>query len=258
MGAAFIWQLIVIAMVGYLIGSVNLSIILSHLMGKGDIRNYGSGNAGTTNTLRTLGKLPALAVLIFDIFKGAIAIIIGVWLMGLGTLNREPEYMQLAIEYAELIAGFFAIFGHNFPIYYGFKGGKGIATSLGVIITIEPIIGATCALFGVVLILASRMVSLGSIFAAFLYPVLVFTLGEAYPAELVYRIPYCIFALVLGSLAIYRHRANIDRLLKGTENKLWKTKKEKAELATKASEEDNKVENSKEEAKETINPEGGK
>jgi glycerol-3-phosphate acyltransferase PlsY len=245
MGAAFIWQLIVIAMVGYLIGSVNLSIILSHLMGKGDIRNYGSGNAGTTNTLRTLGKLPALAVLLFDIFKGVIAIFLGKWLMGLGIMNVEIEYMQLAIEYAELVAGFFAIIGHNYPIYYGFKGGKGIATSLGVILTIEPIIGGTCALFAVVLILASRMVSLGSIFAAFLYPVLVFTLGEAYPTEMMYKIPYCAFALLLGVLAIYRHRANIDRLLNGTENKLWKTKKEKAELAA------------KEETKESAKTEGG-
>ena len=97
-----------------------------------------------------------------------------------------------------------------------------------------------------VLILSSRMVSLGSIFAAFLYPVLVFTLGEAYPTEMMYKIPYCIFALVLGSIAIYRHRANIDRLLNGTENKLWKTKKEKAELAA------------KEETKESIKAEGGK
>lgn len=246
MGAAFIWQLIVIAMVGYLIGSINLSIILSHLMGKGDIRNYGSGNAGTTNTLRTLGKLPALAVLLFDIFKGVIAIFAGVWLMGLGIQNMDPNHMDLAIEYAELVAGFFAILGHNFPIYYGFKGGKGIATSLGVILTIEPVIGFTCALFAIILILASRMVSLGSIFAAFLYPVLVCVLGETYSEELVYKIPYCAFSILLGTLAIYRHRANIDRLLNGTENKLWKTKKEKAELAA------------KEETKESVKTEGGR
>ena len=225
MGDAFIWQMIVIAMLGYLIGSVNLSIILSHLMGKGDIRNYGSGNAGTTNTLRTLGKLPALAVLIFDIFKGVIAIFLAkqLMLLGLGTIEKA-EYMQLALEYSMLVAGLFAILGNNFPIYYGFKGGKGIATSLGVILTIEPLIGLICALFAIVLMLASRMVSLGSIFAAFLYPVLVFVLGTElgadFPNELMYKVPYCVFSLILASLAIYRHRANIDRLLKGTENKL--------------------------------------
>lgn len=233
MGAAFIWQLIVIAMVGYLIGSINLSIILSHLMGKGDIRNYGSGNAGTTNTLRTLGKLPALLVLIFDIFKGVIAIAIAKLLMPLGFENMTGEYLQLSMEYAVLVAGLFAILGHNYPIYYGFKGGKGIATSLGVILTIEPLIGITCAIFAVVLILASRMVSLGSIFAAFLYPVLVFVLGEAFPEDIEYKIPYCLFSLILAALALYRHRTNIDRLLKGTENKLWKTKKEKAEAEEK-------------------------
>ena len=246
MGAAFIWQLIVIAMVGYLIGSVNLSIILSHLMGKGDIRNYGSGNAGTTNTLRTLGKLPALLVLIFDIFKGVIAIYAGVWLMGLGLLNIDANYQDLAMELAELFAAFFAIIGHNFPIYYGFKGGKGIATSLGVICTIEPLIGATCAIFAIILILASRMVSLGSIFAAFLYPVLVCVLGETYSEDLMLKLPYCAFSILLGVLAIYRHRTNIERLLNGTENKLWKTKKEKAELAA------------KEETKESVKTEGGK
>lgn len=231
MGASFIWQLIVIAMVGYLIGSINLSIILSHLMGKGDIRNYGSGNAGTTNTLRTLGKLPALAVLIFDIFKGVFAIGIAKILMPLGFDGIETEYLELSMEYAVLVAGFFAILGHNFPIYYGFKGGKGIATSLGVILTIEPLLGVTCALFAVILMLASRMVSLGSIFAAFLYPVLVFVLGSAYPNELMFKIPYCAFSVILSVLAIYRHRTNIDRLLNGTENKLWKTKKEKEEEA---------------------------
>ena len=236
MGATFIWQLIVIAMVGYLIGSINLSIILSHLMGKGDIRNYGSGNAGTTNTLRTLGKLPALAVLVFDILKGVIAISIAKLLMPLGFDNMKAEYLQLSMEYAVLVAGLFSILGHNYPIYYGFKGGKGIATSLGVILTIEPLIGLTCALFAVALILASRMVSLGSIFAAFLYPVLVCVLGEAFPEELMFKIPYCAFSVILASLALYRHRSNIDRLLKGTENKLWKTKKEKAEEAEKLKE----------------------
>lgn len=241
MGSAFIWQIIVIAMLGYLIGSINLSIILSHLMGKGDIRNYGSGNAGTTNTLRTLGKLPALAVLLFDIFKGVIAIFLANKLMLLGLNSIENgEYMQLSLEYATLVSGLFAILGHNFPIYYGFKGGKGIATSLGVILTIEPLIGLTCAVFAIVLILSSRMVSLGSIFAAFLYPVLVFVLGGElganFPNELMYKIPYCVFSLILATLAIYRHRSNIDRLLKGTENKLWKTKKEKAEEALKQKE----------------------
>lgn len=234
MGASFVLHLLVIAMVGYLIGSINLSIVLCKLMGKGDIRDHGSGNAGTTNTLRTLGKLPALIVLTFDILKGFIAIKLGELLMIFGQdAVTNSELLQFAFELANLVAGFAAILGHNFPIYYGFKGGKGIATSLGVIYTIEPIIGATCALFAIILMLASRMVSLGSIFGAFLYPVLVLTVGEAFSShvEIMHKIAYFLFACTLASLAIFRHRANIDRLLNGTENKLWKTKKEKEEAA---------------------------
>ncbi len=228
-----IWQLIVIGMIGYLIGSVNLSIILSKLVGKGDIRNYGSGNAGTTNTLRTLGVLPAIAVLAFDIFKGCLAIIIA---KGLVPLNISNDII-LQIELAQLIAGFTAILGHNFPIYYGFKGGKGVASSLGVLIMIEPKIGLVCLFFGLILILASRMVSLGSIFAAFLYPILVFVVGDVFGTELRYKIPYFLFACILALLVIYRHRKNIDRLLNGTENRLWKTKKEKIAMeVAKASE----------------------
>lgn len=236
MGSSFILHLLVIAMVGYLIGSINLSIILCKLMGKGDIRDHGSGNAGTTNTLRTLGKLPALLVLTFDILKGFIAIKLGMALMLFGQGAVDIDKLPLAFEYATLVAGFASILGHNFPIYYGFKGGKGIATSLGVILTIEPLIGWTCALFAIILMIASRMVSLGSIFGSFLYPVLVLVIGDAFgsSSDLALKIPYFIFACLLASLAIYRHRANIDRLLNGTENKLWKTKKEKEEAAAKA------------------------
>lgn len=220
-----VWQLIVIAMAGYLIGSINLSIILSKLMKKGDIREQGSGNAGTTNTLRVLGKGPAILVLLFDMFKAVVAILLGKWLISLG--NIPDAQQELARELAIMISAFTAILGHNYPIYYGFKGGKGIATSLGAILMIEWPIGVTCLIFGIVLILLSRMVSLGSIIAAILYPVLVLTIGEALPAY--NGILYLLFACLVCALAIYRHRANIERLLNGTENRLWKTKKEKAD-----------------------------
>ena len=228
-----IWQLIVISMASYLIGSINLSIILSKLMGKGDIREYGSGNAGTTNTLRVLGPIPAIFVLLFDAFKGILAIIVGRWLITLGVDGIEALELELAFELAALFAGLFAILGHNFPIYYGFKGGKGIATSLGVILLLEWPIGLVCLLFGVVLILASRMVSVGSIIAAILYPVLVLVVGSAMP----YRLPYFIFSCIIAILAVARHHKNIDKLLNGTENKLWYTKAEK-ELMAKEKKED--------------------
>lgn len=236
-----IWQLIVITMIGYLIGSVNLSIVLSKLMGKGDIREHGSGNAGTTNTLRVLGKGPAVLVLIFDICKAVIAILVtkgifeisGVEMFFSGhTFDNYGmpvgySYYNLTYVLGILLAAFGAILGHNFPIYYGFKGGKGIATSLGALLMIEWQIGVVCLIFALALMILSRMVSLGSICAAVLYPVLVWIMGDAFGSE--GKLAYVIFAVCIAALAIFRHRANIKRLLNGTENKLWKTKKEKLE-----------------------------
>lgn len=245
-----IWQLIVILMIGYLIGSVNLSIILSKLMGKGDIREQGSGNAGTTNTLRVLGKGPAVLVLIFDICKAVIAILIAKGIFALSGIHLyemggdlDPStgiattagaiFYNITYELGILFAAFGAILGHNFPIYYGFKGGKGIATSLGAILMIEWPIGLVCLFFALALMITSRMVSLGSICTAILYPVLVWIMGEAFGTDFKAKLIYFIFAVCIATLAIYRHRSNIKRLLNGTENKLWKTKKEKMEEAKK-------------------------
>ena len=245
-----IWQLIVIAMVGYLIGSVNLSIILSKLMGKGDIREQGSGNAGTTNTLRVLGKGPAALVLIFDICKAVIAILLAkgifaisgvemysTWTGGTGEVALPALSFNLTYELGILLAALGAILGHNYPIYYGFKGGKGIATSLGALLMIEWQIGLVCLVFALVLMIASRMVSLGSICAALLYPILVWIMGSAFGTSAEARMIYIVFAILVAALALYRHRANVTRLLNGTENKLWKTKAEKLAEISKNSEE---------------------
>lgn len=241
-----IWQLIVILMIGYLIGSVNLSIILSKLMGKGDIREHGSGNAGTTNTLRVLGKGPAALVLTFDICKAVIAILIAMLIFKIsgteimerispaainGTVVQPPYEYAYTIQYelGILLAALGALLGHNYPIYYGFKGGKGIATSLGALLMIEWQIGLVCLVFALALMISSRMVSLGSICTAILYPVLVWIMGDAFGTSFKAKLIYVVFAISIAALAIFRHRANIKRLLNGTENKLWKTKKEKLE-----------------------------
>lgn len=216
-----IWQVLVIAILAYLIGSVNPSIILSKLLGKGDIRTQGSGNAGTTNTLRVLGKGPAALVLIIDVLKAVLAVFLGKWII---TWGNTPEVVKICNDYALMASGLGVILGHNWPIYYGFKGGKGVATSLGVLLVIEWRIGLICLVFALILILASRMVSLGSISAAILYPILVFILpGTAFNN----RWLYLAFATVLALFVLFRHRANIKRLLAGNENKLWETKAEK-------------------------------
>lgn len=220
-----VWQVLVIAIIAYLIGSINPSIILSKLLGKGDIRTQGSGNAGTTNTLRVLGKGPAALVLLIDVLKAVIAVLLGKWII---TWGNTTEAIKVCNDYALMASGIGVILGHNWPIYYGFKGGKGVATSLGVILVIEWRIGLICLVFALTLMLLSRMVSLGSISAAILYPVLVFILpGTAFNSKWL----YLAFAVVLALFVLFRHKANIKRLLNGTENKLWKTKAEKkAEL----------------------------
>ncbi|MBQ9267744.1 MAG: glycerol-3-phosphate 1-O-acyltransferase PlsY [Clostridia bacterium] len=220
-----VWQLIVIAIMAYLLGSINLSIILSKAMGKGDIREQGSGNAGTTNTLRVLGVGPAIVVLIFDILKAVGAVFLGKLIIKLG----QAPNMDLSIyrDLAMALSGLFVILGHNFPIYFGFRGGKGIAPSLGVILAIEWEFGLICLVFWAILVLITRMVSIGSVMACILYPVLVLVKGEAFSN----RWLYLLFAVLIALLAIYRHRENIKRIYAGTENKLWKTKAEKrAEL----------------------------
>lgn len=203
------WGLVVVAIVSYLIGSINLSIVLCKIMGKGDIRDYGSGNAGTTNTLRVLGKGAAVGVLLFDILKAVIAI-------GLAKLVFQGTFPYLC----QYIAAFFAILGHNYPIYYGFRGGKGIATSLGAIIMIDWQIGLACLIFALVLMALTRFVSLGSIMAAILFPILVIIYGVTKLPETNERWYYIIFAILISLLAIWKHRTNIKRLLTGTENKL--------------------------------------
>ncbi len=217
-----VWQVLVIAIVAYLIGSINPSIILSKLLGKGDIRTQGSGNAGTTNTLRVLGKGPAVLVLLIDVLKAVIAVLLGKWII---TWGNTAEAVKIYNDYALMASGIGVILGHNWPIYFGFKGGKGVATSLGVILVIEWRIGLICLVFALTLMLLSRMVSLGSISAAILYPVLVFILppGTAFNS----RWLYLAFAIVLALFVLFRHRSNIKRLLSGTENKLWETKAEK-------------------------------
>lgn len=192
------WYIFII-LVGYLIGSINLSIVLSRKKGK-DIREQGSGNAGATNTLRTMGKKTAAIVLLFDILKGVVVVLLAKLMSGLA---QDPNlFIQLAA-----IA---VIVGHNFPIYYGFKGGKGVATSLGVITVINPLSGIICLLFAIVLMVITKMVSLSVMLAAVLFPILIIFFAPN----------YFIFALVIVLLLIYRHRANIKRIVSGNENKI--------------------------------------
>ena len=201
---------IIVAIIAYLIGSINFSIIISKKMAGFDVREKGSGNAGTTNMLRSVGKRAAGLTLLCDILKGVVAILIAI-LAGIIIKNIDKA---LLVQLAAIAV----VLGHTFPIFFQFKGGKGVATSLGVLLMVNWQIGLICLVFALALIVLTRMVSLGSIAAAILYPVLVMFIHTNYTVS--EGSGYLIFSIVLAVLVAFNHRTNIKRLLEGKENKI--------------------------------------
>ena len=199
---------IVVAIIAYLIGSINFSVILSKKMAGFDVREKGSGNAGTTNMLRSVGKKAAAITLVCDILKGVVAILIA---MLIGNIVKSTNSALLV-----QIAGIAVIIGHTFPIFFKFKGGKGVATSLGVLIMSNWQIGLICLVFALILMVLTQMVSVGSIAAAILYPVLTLFIPDNY----IVQGNYVIYSIILAVLIVYNHRENVKRLLNGTENKI--------------------------------------
>ena len=204
---------ILIAIIAYLIGSINFSVIFSKKFAGFDVREKGSGNAGTTNMLRSVGKKAAAITLICDILKGVVAIGIAILLGYIPEMNKE-----LLLQ----IAGVAVILGHTFPVFFGFKGGKGVATSLGVLLLSNWQIGLICLVFALVLMVLTRMVSVGSCAAAILFPVLTLFINEHYTVltEGKSGNVYFIYSVILAIIVLFNHRENIKRLLNGTENKI--------------------------------------
>ena len=186
-------------LIGYLLGSISTGVLLSRFVAHTDIRKQGSGNAGTTNMLRVMGKKFALLTLAGDMLKGIVAVLIGSALVGGQT--------------GQILGAFGAILGHNFPVFFGFKGGKGIATSFGCLLVVFPL--QTLAAFGVflALFLITHYVSVGSIGAAVTLPIFVIATTPYDPV-------IWVSVAVIGALAIWRHWPNIVRLKNHTENKI--------------------------------------
>lgn len=200
---------IIVIIFAYLIGSINFSIILSKKMAGFDIREKGSGNAGSTNMLRSVGKKAALLTLVCDILKGVIAILLA-WLAGvIWDLDKS------SIATLTYIAGFMAIFGHTYPIFFEFRGGKGVATSLGVLLMLNWKVGLICLIFALIIIAVTRMVSLGSILSATLFPILIIFMGGVKN-----NIWTVTLSILIGAFVIFNHRENIKRIKEGNENKL--------------------------------------
>ena len=209
---------------GYLCGLLQTSYIYGRLNGI-DIREYGSGNAGTTNALRVLGKKAGLVVFLGDVFKAVIAVV-AVRLIMRGIYPNEV-YMFIAY------AGFGVVLGHNFPFYLKFKGGKGIAATAGVVLGfLDPVIILTCLVVFTVAVAITRYVSLGSILMVTTFATMytIFALSGKYSFDLNVAaskecmIESVIVVIVMALMAIYRHKANIKRLINHEENKLGSKK----------------------------------
>jgi len=202
---------IIVAILAYAIGSINFSVLISRKMAGFDVREKGSGNAGTTNVLRSVGVKAAIITLVCDILKGIVAVLMA-FLIGKMTQTADRA---LLIQ----LAGILVIVGHTFPIFFEFKGGKGIATALGVLLITNWKIGLICLVFALVLIIITRMVSVGSISSAILFPVLTLFMGESFiVAQGAFK--YFIYSILLAVFVIFNHRENIKRIMNGTENKI--------------------------------------
>lgn len=209
----------VVILLSYLIGSIPSSLWVGRLVKGVDIRNHGSGNAGATNTFRLLGWQPGVAVLTIDFFKGFIS---SLWISQLayhissGPVSLFPFWD--VDPFLRIVCGVVAVIGHMFPLYSNFDGGKGMATAAGMLCGIEPV--SVAITFGVFLIvmLTSRYVSLASLIAAFIYPLMLVMLryGFGWPIDG----SILIFGAIVGLGIIIKHRGNIRRLLEGTENQV--------------------------------------
>ena len=209
---------IVMLLIAYVIGSINFSVIFSKKFAGFDVREKGSGNAGSTNMLRSVGKGAAALTLICDILKGVVAISIAIIL---GNMFKDTN-KELLVQ----IAGIAVVIGHTFPIFFGFKGGKGVATSLGILLMSNWQIGLICLVFALILMILTRMVSLGSCAVAVLFPVLTLFINDNYTVltEGKNGTTYFIYSLILAIIVLFNHRSNIKRILNGTENRLGKNK----------------------------------
>lgn len=206
---------LLVTLVAYLLGSISFSVIFGKKFAGVDVREKGSKNAGSTNVLRVAGKKAAICSLVCDILKGVVAVLIAFAIAKI--IGQEKIDGALLVQ----LAGFAVIVGHTFPVFFKFKGGKGVATALGVLLVVNYQIGLICLVFALLLMVLTRMVSVGSMGAAILFPVLTIFIGQNYiinPASAVNS--YLPLAIAVAILVIYNHRSNVQRLLNGTENKL--------------------------------------
>lgn len=192
----------------YLLGSLPSSVWLGQAYHGIDVRNFGSGNAGATNTFRVLGKKAGILVMALDIFKGLTAVTLATVWMQLGLIAETQ------IVLFKLIFGISAVIGHIFPIYVGFKGGKGVATLLGMVLGLNPLVAGICVAIFLIALLVTKYVSLGSILGTLTFPVMLL-ITDIEPNDVI----LIIFGFTFFMVVLFTHKKNVRRILNGTENK---------------------------------------
>ena len=198
---------LIFGLIAYLLGSIPTSVWIGKAYYNLDIRKHGSFNAGATNTFRVLGKKPGVIVLLIDVTKGSLSVLLPYFLLDATIDNDRLVLIQI-------LTAIMAVVGHVFPLFANFDGGKGVATSLGVIIGLHPPAALICFLAFLIVFIISKYVSLGAIVASFLFPVLI---------NLVFHVDSFwlrLFSVILGVLVIITHKKNIVRILKGDESKM--------------------------------------
>ncbi len=198
---------LLLIVIAYFIGSIPTALIISKRFFGVDIRDYGSGNMGATNTFRVLGSRYGTMVMIFDMLKGLLAVEL---------YNFLPYYFHNELERTNFMIGLglAAVVGHIFPIFAGFRGGKGVATLFGMLLAVQPIIAISCTGVFVLVLYLTRYVSLSSILAALSLPISVLWIWNEH--EVMYRV----FALLVAALVIFMHQKNIGRILRGVESRI--------------------------------------
>lgn len=213
-------------LIAYLIGSLSFAIIITRRKENKDIRKMGSGNAGFTNVLRSVGAVPAVLTIVFDFLKGVAAVLIGWWIFSGLTVTNGVAPLEY-VKYGRYLAGLFVIIGHVYPVYFGFKGGKGVVTAAALMSVVDFRVFVMIISTFLLIFFATKIISLGSIACAALYPV--YTLMITYFCDYLpnlgteneLRFRFVIIstacALAVGLMVIIMHQENIKRLFKGEE-----------------------------------------
>ncbi|CAN5859495.1 glycerol-3-phosphate 1-O-acyltransferase PlsY [soil metagenome] len=198
---------LILIMIAYLLGSIPTALIVSKKYFGIDIRDYGSGNMGATNTFRVLGSKYGTLVMVFDILKGMAAV---------SLYNFLPHYLSNELDRTNFMIGLglAAVIGHVFPIFANFKGGKGVATLFGMILAVQPVVAISCVGVFLLVLFLTRYVSLSSILGALMLPVSVLWIWNEH--EIMYRI----FALLVAFMVLLTHQKNIGRILRGVESRI--------------------------------------